>query len=90
MNTRDILYQKAPLSWETHGETTISQGSRGRHPRHLIFDCSFRAILHDPEVFDDPEAFVPERYLKNGQLDPNARDPAVASFGYGRRYCGAF
>ena len=41
--------------------------------------------MHDPEVFDDPMVFRPERYLKNGQLNPNVRDPESAVFGFGRR-----
>ena len=45
----------------------------------------FRSILHDPEVFNDPEEFKPERYLKDGKLDPDVRDPDCAVFGFGRR-----
>ena len=29
--------------------------------------------------------FQPERYLKDGQLNPDVRDPDCAAFGYGRR-----
>lgn len=45
------------------------------------------AILHDPSVFDSPMEFRPERYLKDGQLDPAVLDPEAAAFGYGRRIC---
>uniref|UniRef100_A0A8H7YBL7 O-methylsterigmatocystin oxidoreductase n=1 Tax=Psilocybe cubensis TaxID=181762 RepID=A0A8H7YBL7_PSICU len=45
------------------------------------------SILHDPEVFSNPMEYVPERYLKDGKLDPNARQPECAAFGYGRRIC---
>ena len=41
--------------------------------------------MHDPEVFEAPEEFRPERYLKDGQIDPSVRDPVVAAFGFGRR-----
>jgi cytochrome P450 len=43
-------------------------------------------MLHDPEVFPEPSYFRPERFLKNGRLDPDVRDPALA-FGLGRRAC---
>jgi len=45
------------------------------------------SILHDAEVFVEPEEYKPERYLKDGKLDPDARSPNVAAFGYGRRMC---
>ena len=41
--------------------------------------------MHDPKVFDNPMAFQPERYLKDGKLDPDAMDPVSVAFGYGRR-----
>ena len=28
--------------------------------------------MHDPEVYDHPDNFRPERFLKEGQLDPSA------------------
>ncbi|OCH88668.1 cytochrome P450 [Obba rivulosa] len=45
------------------------------------------AILHDPEEYENPEHFVPERFLKDGELNPEVRDPGVAAFGAGRRIC---
>lgn len=42
-------------------------------------------MMHDPEVFDAPFEFRPERYLKNGQIDPSVPDPERAAFGFGRR-----
>jgi Cytochrome P450 len=41
--------------------------------------------LHDREVFNNPEEFQPERYLKDGKLNPDVRDPDCAAFGFGRR-----
>ncbi|EIW59175.1 cytochrome P450 [Trametes versicolor FP-101664 SS1] len=43
------------------------------------------AMLHDPEVFEDPEEFRPERFLRDDELDDTARDPYAFAFGYGRR-----
>ncbi|KXN89170.1 O-methylsterigmatocystin oxidoreductase [Leucoagaricus sp. SymC.cos] len=45
------------------------------------------AMLHDPEVYKDPMVYNPERFLKNGEIDKSVRDPAIASFGFGRRIC---
>ena len=44
-----------------------------------------RAILHDPTAFSEPLEYRPERYLKDGQLDPNTRNPGCAVFGFGPR-----
>ena len=46
----------------------------------------FRAILHDPEIFPDPEEFKPERFLNE---DGSFRDdPTIAlAFGVGKRIC---
>jgi cytochrome P450 len=46
----------------------------------------YRAMVNNESEYPDPSSFKPERYLKNGQLDPNIRDPALMAFGFGRRY----
>ncbi|EMD40149.1 hypothetical protein CERSUDRAFT_63625 [Gelatoporia subvermispora B] len=46
------------------------------------------AILHDPVAYpEDPEEFMPERFLKDGAINREIRDPGVAAFGAGRRIC---
>lgn len=43
-----------------------------------------RAILHDPDVFNNPESFNPGRFVEN----PGLLNPAdIGVFGYGRRAC---
>ena len=46
----------------------------------------FRAILHDPEIYPDPEEFRPERFLNE---DGSFRDDPTLSlaFGVGKRIC---
>ena len=44
-----------------------------------------RAIMHDPQIYEDPMEFKPERFMKNGELDPTVLDPDAAAFGFGRR-----
>ncbi|KAF8180437.1 cytochrome P450 [Pholiota molesta] len=46
-----------------------------------------RAILNDEKMYPNPRAFMPERFLKNGELDPSILDPADVGFGFGRRIC---
>ncbi|RPD64515.1 CyP450 monooxygenase [Lentinus tigrinus ALCF2SS1-7] len=45
------------------------------------------SISRDPAVYPDPERFDPERFLKNGRLHLEGRDPANFAFGFGRRVC---
>ncbi|KAF9447113.1 cytochrome P450 [Macrolepiota fuliginosa MF-IS2] len=56
-------------------------------PKGTIVIGNGWTILHDPEVFDDPLTYNPDRYLKDGKIDPTVRDPNVAFFGFGRRIC---
>ena len=54
---------------------------------HLnVYLRCFRAILHDPEAYPDPEEFKPERFLNE---DGSARDDPTLSlvFGIGKRIC---
>ena len=51
----------------------------------FLLNFLFRSILHDRKAFNDPQEFQPERYLKDGKLNPDVRDPDCAAFGFGRR-----
>ncbi|GJE96467.1 cytochrome P450 [Phanerochaete sordida] len=45
------------------------------------------SVLHNEEVYPDPGAFKPERFLTpEGTLDATVPDP-MAAFGFGRRIC---
>ncbi|OCH89273.1 cytochrome P450 [Obba rivulosa] len=44
-------------------------------------------ILHDPDRYPEPEEFKPERYLRDGKINPDVLDPTTVSFGAGRRIC---
>ncbi|KAJ7118254.1 cytochrome P450 [Mycena epipterygia] len=44
------------------------------------------AIFQDEEMYPDPSAFKPERFLRDGKPNPDVRDPQAA-FGFGRRIC---
>ncbi|TFK18376.1 O-methylsterigmatocystin oxidoreductase [Coprinopsis marcescibilis] len=56
-------------------------------PKGTLLMANSWAILHDPEVFQNPHEFRPERYLKDGKIDPTVLDPDLTAFGFGRRIC---
>ena len=51
----------------------------------MVWICGCRAMSRDPEHYPDPEHFNPDRFLLEGQLNPNIRDPESFVFGFGRR-----
>ncbi|KAG2015054.1 cytochrome P450 [Coprinopsis cinerea AmutBmut pab1-1] len=57
-------------------------------PKSTIVIGNAWAMLRDPRVYDDPETFKPERFLKaDGSLNPDVPDPHNVAFGFGRRLC---
>ncbi|KAH6899225.1 cytochrome P450 [Coprinopsis sp. MPI-PUGE-AT-0042] len=44
------------------------------------------AIFRDPAHYPNPFEFRPDRFLKDGQLNPEVLDPESCGFGNGRRY----
>ncbi|KAJ6550242.1 cytochrome P450 [Mycena capillaripes] len=58
-----------------------------RIPAGSIVIGNIWAILHDDEMYPDPKSFKPERFLRNGKLNPDVRDPETVAFGFGRRIC---
>ncbi|KAJ7862995.1 cytochrome P450 [Mycena leptocephala] len=58
-----------------------------RIPAGSIVIGNVWAILHDENVYPDPQSFKPERFLLDGKLNPAITDPETAAFGFGRRIC---
>ncbi|TFK80092.1 cytochrome P450 [Polyporus arcularius HHB13444] len=58
-----------------------------RIPKGATVILNAWAIMHDDKVYPDPERFSPERFLKDGAVDPEVMDPASLVFGIGRRIC---
>jgi hypothetical protein len=42
-------------------------------------------MSRNEEVYSDAESFKPERFIKNGTLNEEIRDPHDIVFGFGRR-----
>ncbi|KAH9042935.1 cytochrome P450 [Lactarius deliciosus] len=57
-------------------------------PKGAVVMANTWAVLHDPELYPDPEAFNPDRFLNE---DGTSRDDPMISlaFGVGRRICPA-
>ncbi|KAF7296376.1 Cytochrome P450 [Mycena chlorophos] len=51
---------------------------------HLLMPLKFRLIQ---DAYPNPDEFNPERFLRDGKLNPKVQDPEVAVFGFGRRIC---
>ena len=43
------------------------------------------AVFRDPDIYPDPEAFNPDRFLKDGEINPLIFNPEDRVFGSGRR-----
>ena len=54
---------------------------------NLTLALSRRAMFNDEAVYPEPRRFNPERFMLDGKLNPNVRDPDTAAFGFGRRVC---
>ncbi|KAG6908814.1 hypothetical protein DXG01_003167 [Tephrocybe rancida] len=58
-----------------------------RLPKGSVVIPNAWAMLHNEKIYPRPFEFDPDRFLKDGKLDPGARDPMHAAFGFGRRIC---
>ncbi|KAF8815534.1 cytochrome P450 [Phlegmacium glaucopus] len=56
-------------------------------PKGTVVFPNAWSMLHDPKVFSDPMEYRPERFLKDGKLNPDVMDPSSVVFGFGRRIC---
>ncbi|KAG6809849.1 hypothetical protein H0H92_014508 [Tricholoma furcatifolium] len=54
--------------------------------KHMTWALNMiRAMLHDENIYPMPFEFNPDRFMKDGKLNPDVRDPHHAAFGFGRR-----
>ncbi|KAI0628194.1 CyP450 monooxygenase [Trametes polyzona] len=56
-------------------------------PKDSVIISNLWALSRDPTIYPDPEAFIPERFLKESKLYSGAQDPYSYIFGFGRRIC---
>ncbi|KAG9080974.1 hypothetical protein FRC06_005963, partial [Ceratobasidium sp. 370] len=60
----------------------VSGGRTYRIPAGSLIMINMWKMLQDPEVYEQPKRFIPERYL----VPSPASDPETYAFGFGRRY----
>ncbi|PIL29129.1 cytochrome P450 [Ganoderma sinense ZZ0214-1] len=85
---------KETLRWHTVAPlglahaTTCDDELRGYFiPAGTVVLANIWACMHDPALYDDPYAFRPERFIRDGKPDRSALDPIPFVFGFGRRIC---
>jgi len=64
-----------PMEDDTYGGYCI--------PKGVTILANIWKFCHDPNIYHDPMAFKPERFLGNAP----EQDPRAISFGFGRRVC---
>ncbi|KAF9645498.1 CyP450 monooxygenase [Thelephora ganbajun] len=52
----------------------------------IVIDNTW-AIFRNESVYPDAHAFKPDRFLKDGRIDLEVKDPEESLFGWGRRVC---
>jgi len=55
-------------------------------PKDIVITPNLYAVLHDEEIWGDPETFRPERFLLPDGT-PNKTHEAFFPFSYGKRVC---
>ncbi|KAF9559433.1 cytochrome P450 [Agrocybe pediades] len=85
---KEILRWKPILPLGVPHTTSQDDVYKGYHiPKGTFVMANSWAFLHDPKHFPNPDVFDPERFLSNGRVRTDIRDPVDIAFGYGRRIC---
>ncbi|KAG5650875.1 hypothetical protein H0H81_010675 [Sphagnurus paluster] len=89
-----IAVTKEALRWKDVGPLAIphfidveDEYKGYRIPAGSIVLPNAWAILHNEAAYPDPFTFNPDRFMKDGKLNEDIKDPASAAFGFGRRIC---
>ncbi|TCD64295.1 hypothetical protein EIP91_004273 [Steccherinum ochraceum] len=56
-------------------------------PKGTIVMANGWQMLRNPEDYPDPETFKPERFIEDGKINRDVKDPSTIAFGFGRRIC---
>ena len=84
--TREIFRWNPPLPICLPNRVTQDDVYRGYFiPAGATVVQNVWAIFRDPNLYPEPETFDPNRFLKNGKIDPLVFNPEDRVFGTGRR-----
>ncbi|KDR69251.1 hypothetical protein GALMADRAFT_104206 [Galerina marginata CBS 339.88] len=56
-------------------------------PKGSIIIPNVWAMFYNEAEYPNPSSFEPDRFMKDGKLDPTVPDPSLMAFGFGRRIC---
>jgi len=56
-------------------------------PKGTVVIPNQYGMLHNEDDYPEPHEFRPERFIKDGKINPEVRDPSTIAFGFGRRIC---
>ena len=79
MNMTVTIFQKGQFLSVVHGQYELL------NLLLVLIFLLFRSMLHDPKYFNNPMEYQPERFLKDGKLNPDVMDTDSVVFGFGRR-----
>jgi len=83
---KELLRWSPPLPFSAPNQAMQDDVYRGYFiPRGATVIQNVWAIFRDPNSYPDPEAFNPDRFLKDGKINPLVFNPENRVFGAGRR-----
>ncbi|KAF8600720.1 cytochrome P450 [Ceratobasidium sp. AG-I] len=78
-----VITMVAHRSSDVDDEIVIPGGNTYRIPARTLILANIWRMLHNPDLFPEPERFMPERYLRENL----PQELETCAFGYGRRLC---
>ena len=83
---KELLRWNPPIPMGIPKRTTQDDVYRGYFiPAGTTVIENIWAVFRDPDIYPDPEAFNPDRFLKDGKINPLILNPGDRVFGSGRR-----
>ena len=83
---KEVIRWSPPLPFSSLSRAMQDDVYRGYFiPRGTTVIQNIWAVSRDPNFYPDPETFNPDRFLKDGKINPLVFNPEDRVFGAGRR-----